>query len=517
MTAAGLTRVPAHELVRLIAKGEASAAEAVAAHIARIEAVNPSLNAVVAQRFEQARAEAAAADARRARGEPLGSLHGLPVTIKDSIDVAGLPSTFGIGHRAAHRAGRDEVHVARLRAQGAIVLGKTNVSQCLIYVEADNPLYGRTNNPWNAARTCGGSSGGEGAIIAAGGSPLGLGTDIGGSVRYPATFCGIASLKPTSGRMDDLGECSVPLGQRAIPSQVGVLAREAADVALGYAVAAAGGPVPMGDPARVDIGALRVGWYADDGSFAPCPAVARAVQAAAGALRSGGAAVHEWTPPDAAESLRLLTGILLADGGLWLKQVIGSSPRAPQVKQLLLAAGLPPALLGTVAALLRALGQPRMAEGLGGFGPRTARRYWALVEAQQHYRERVARHLDQAPGGPFDVILAPVCALPAFTHGASRELLTAGAYTTLYNVLGWPAGVVPFTRVRQDEETARPPGSADLIDRLAAKVELGSAGLPIGVQVIARPWQEHVVLAVMQTLQDFARTSPDYPATPVTP
>jgi fatty acid amide hydrolase len=227
-----LTKLSAVELAQRIAGGEVSAVEVVEAHLARIAAVNPKLNAVVLTRADAAREEARAVDARRSRGEPLPPLAGVPITVKESLDLAGTPSTFGIETRVNHRATIDDIHVARLRAAGAIVLGKTNVAQCLIYTEADNPVYGRTSNPWNSERTCGGSSGGEGAIIAAGGSPLGVGTDIGGSVRLPAHFCGLVGLKPTSGRMDDMGRYSVRVGLGVIPSLVGLVARIVAVFAL---------------------------------------------------------------------------------------------------------------------------------------------------------------------------------------------------------------------------------------------------------------------------------------------
>ncbi|MBF6591940.1 MAG: amidase, partial [Ktedonobacterales bacterium] len=216
-----LTALSARELAGRIARGEVTAVEAVEAHIARIEQVNPAINAVVVMRYERARAEARAADQARARDEALGPLHGVPITIKESLDLTGTPATFGIPTRARVLATADDLYVARMRAAGAIILGKTNVAQLLLYIESDNPVYGRTNNPWNAARAVGGSSGGQAALLAAGGSPLGLGTDIGGSLRYPATFCGIASIKPTAGRTPDQGRFSAHLGQRAIVSQVG--------------------------------------------------------------------------------------------------------------------------------------------------------------------------------------------------------------------------------------------------------------------------------------------------------
>ena len=199
-----LVEQTATELAQFIRSGEVSAQEVVEAHIQRIEEANPHLNAVVYPLFEQARIAAKEADRQQASGKSLGSLHGVPVTIKDQFEVAGTPATWGLPGRAGKIATEDGPLVRRLRDAGAILLGKTNVSQLLLYNAADNPLYGRTNNPWDPERTPGGSSGGEAAIIAACGSPLGLGGDIGGSLRGPAHFCGIATLKPTSRRLTTL-------------------------------------------------------------------------------------------------------------------------------------------------------------------------------------------------------------------------------------------------------------------------------------------------------------------------
>lgn len=513
-----IVSLSATALAHRIARGELSSLEAVDAHIERIEAVNPALNAVVVKRYDEARAEARAADARRGAGEALPPLHGVPCTVKECLDLTGTPSTFGIPSRAAHRAERDEAHVARWRAAGAIVLAKTNVSQLLCFTEADNPLYGRTNNPWNPLRSCGGSSGGEGAIIAAGGSPLGLGTDIGGSVRVPAAFCGIASLKPTAGRMPDSGRYSFPLGQTAVPSQVGPMAREVEDVALGFRAAAAkrADQPPIGDWRAVEIGKLRVGYYTDDGSFETAPAVRRGVEEAVQALRGAGAQVAPWTPPDGAGAFALYGGLLTADGGAGFRRALGRDKRVVQVAQLLAVAGLPAWLLPALRALLRGLGQGGLARNLEAFGAKTADRYWTLVEAQQDYRERIAQSLDRADIGSLDLIVAPACSLPAFTHGATRDLLTGGGYATLYNLLGYPAGVVPVTRVQAGEESQRA-ASGDLLVKLARKVEQGSAGLPVGVQIIARPWQEHVALAAMRAIEQAMRNRADFPKTPVSP
>ena len=279
-----ITALGADQLAREIASGAVSAREAAEAFISRIEAVNPALNAVVVPLFEQARADAAAADEKQARGEPLGPLHGVPVTIKESFGMTGTAATGGVPRWADNTASADSPLVARLRAAGAVVLGKTNVPELLFYLESDNPVYGRTNNPWNEARSPGGSSGGEGAIVAAGGSALGLGTDIGGSVRVPAHCCGIHALKPTSGRLTERGtfdEIIIP-GQEAILGQPGPLARRVEDLALAMRVLAAPGqealdasipPVPWRDPAAVSVADLRIGYYTDDGFIRPAPAL----------------------------------------------------------------------------------------------------------------------------------------------------------------------------------------------------------------------------------------------------
>ncbi|MFN8483044.1 MAG: amidase family protein [Anaerolineae bacterium] len=515
-----VTQMSAAQLAQRIAAGDITAAEAVEAHIERIERVNPSLNAVVVKRYAAARAEARTADARRQAGEPLGPLHGLPVTIKECLDLEGTPSTFGLPSRAATRATQDERHVARLRDAGAIVLGKTNVAQLLFYYESDNPVYGTTKNPWNPARTPGGSSGGEAALIAAGGSTLGLGTDIGGSVRIPAHFCGIASLKPTAGRTPDLGRFSVPVGQQAVPSQVGVLARHVEDVALGLEVInggrnpAAEPPRPLGDFRTVDIRHLRVAWYTNDGTFAVAPAVARAVREAADTLRGLGAQATEWTPPDAGLAMGLLYGIFGADGGRLMRGMLGKDRQTPQIAQLLTLVRLPHTAIRGAQGLLNAVGQRSLAMGMGAFGYSDTAHYWQLAEMVMDYGARFQDALDGATGGPFDVILCPPCSLPAFTHGASKDVITAGAYACLYNVLGYPAGVVPVTRVREGEDVGRPV-SKDKVEAAARGVEENSAGLPVGVQVVARPWREHVALAAMRAIEQVAAPRPDFPRTPL--
>jgi fatty acid amide hydrolase len=510
MTDARLWARPARELAADIAAGRISAVDAVDAHIARIEEVNPALNAVVWTRYDAARAEAKAADARRAAGDALGPLHGVPVTVKECLDLEGSPSTFGITSRRDHRAAADEPHVARLRAAGAIVLGKTNVAQLLMYLESDNPAYGLTRNPWGAERTPGGSSGGQAAIVAAGGAPLGLGTDIGGSSRVPAAFCGIVGFKPTAGRMPDDGRASIPVGQQAIPSQVGVLARDVADAALALSIAAGGrSDVPaLGDPATVDVAGLRVGFWDDDGLFAPAPAARRAVADAAEALRRAGARVTAFRPPDPAQVRGLYYGLMSGDRFAGERRQLGSSPRDPRIKLLEDAATLPRPV---VNLMLWATRRRRTAEVVDHFGPYDTDTYWQRVETLMDYRARALAALDD-----LDALVSPAAPLPALRHGATAEVGVMGIYNVVYNVLGWPAGVVPVTRVRAGEDASRP-ASRDPHDVAVRETERGAEGLPIGVMLAARPWQDHVALAAMAAVEKAARGRDDFPATPVTP
>ena len=513
-----LERKSAVELARGVAAREWSAADVVDAHVARIEAVDGALNAVVARRFDAARAEAKRADAAVRDGAPLGPLHGVPVTIKEQFAVAGLLTTLGVeGTRVVDR---DGPLVARLRAAGAIVLGKTNVPQLLIYNETDNPVYGRTNNPWNLARSPGGSSGGEAAIVAACGSPLGLGSDIGGSLRAPAHACGIATLKPTSGRLsnEDGREAGFAEGQIAVVSQPGPMARSVADLALAMRVLAAPGqeafdpshaPVPW-TAADAAVAGVRVGVYDDDGFFAASPAVKRAVADAARALEAQGARCVPFVPPGVPGAIEIFLGILSADGARGAKRRLGTSARDVRVRGLLQLAGLPNAVRPALTLLAAAAGQRTLGRQIAAIRPSSTDRFWSLVEAQAAYRRRFAAALDTAG---VDVLLCPPHALPALTHGAAYSLTTAASYAMLYNLLGLPAGVVPVTRVRDDEARPRRAGR-DAAQRAAATVERDSAGLPVGVQVVARRWREDLVLAVMAALERAVSPNGDYPLHP---
>lgn len=294
-----IVRLNAIDLAGRIRSKDLTAVEVVEAYIARTEEVNPQLNAIVIPLFDQARTQAVAADDSLERGEEVGPLHGVPVTIKEQYRVKGTQTTLGASKQIGNVYDDEGPLVEKLRSAGAIILGKTNIIQTLAGWESDNPVYGRSNNPWNLDRTPGGSSGGEGAIIAAYGSALGLAGDFGGSTRVPAHFCGVHGYKPTSRRLsnDDFASGLLGVGQETFIPQPGPIARSVADLELAMKLFAETSmhpthdlvpPVPWADPSQIDVSGLHIGVYTNNGLLAVSPAVARAVDDAADALRSMG-------------------------------------------------------------------------------------------------------------------------------------------------------------------------------------------------------------------------------------
>lgn len=287
-------------LARAIRNKEVSSEEVVNAHLQRIEAVNPRLNAVVQVVAEQARTQAHEADAALARGTVYGPLHGVPMTIKDNLNTTGVISTGGTTGRATFVPTHDATAVARLRTAGAILLGKTNTPELTLAYETDNLIYGRTNNPYDVSRTCGGSSGGAAAIIAAGGSPFDIGSDTGGSIRVPSHCCGTAGIRPTSGRVPRTGHILPPAGALDALTQLGPMARRVEDLSLILPIIAgmdwrdpAIVPMPLGAPQQVDLKTLRVAMHTDNGIVSPTRETVETVQAAAAAL----AALQAWPSP----------------------------------------------------------------------------------------------------------------------------------------------------------------------------------------------------------------------------
>jgi amidase len=454
----------ASSAARAIRDRSISSTEVVDACLARIAAVNPQLNAVIHSRADDARQEARAADAAVARGENVGPLHGVPITIKDAFDLAGAANTSGTLGLAKAISSHDATAVARLRAAGAIVLGKTNVPELTLAYETDNLLFGRTNNPYDVSRTPGGSSGGEAAIIASGGSLLGLGTDIGGSIRVPAHYCGIAGLKPTLGRVPTTGVFPPAVGIPGGLYHVGPLARRVDDLALALSVLQGPDgrdprcvPGPAAQPA--DVHSLRVAWYTDNGTASPTPETAKAIENAARALQAAGASSDNARPDGAEEAYGLFRGLFAADDSATVQHLLGMIGTS-QPSPLLL----------------------RLGEILHPFALPTAALAGLLVQVDM-FRARMLAFLDR-----FDVVLSPVTASPAVRHGTSldEDALPGFSYAMTHSLTGWPAVVV--------------------------RAGTSAEGLPIGVQVVARPWHEEVALAAARTIEATLGAWPAMPA-----
>lgn len=506
----------AAELARKIRAGELSSVEVTTAHVERIRSVDRKLNAVVVPMFDSAMAAAEEADRRRQRGEPLGPLHGVPITVKECFYVEGTPSCIGLSKLKDELLPADGVLIERLRRAGAILLGKTNVPQLMLWHECDNPIYGRTNNPWDLARSPGGSTGGEAAIIAAGGSPLGLAGDIGGSIRVPAHHCGIAGLKPTSYRLPRDGSRPNLRGLDAVIGQPGPMGRKVEDLTLALRVLVDEpmnrpqidvSPAPLLDPADVRIENLRIAYWEDDGFFQASPAVRRAVREAAEILRSRGARVEAWKPDFTEEAVEVYSALVSADGGSDGRELCRGSTVDWRLARLLAMPSLWRPTRQVAVWTLQALGQRWMAKTL-----KLARRRSARSFLQQSERKNrvIRRFLASFGPGKFDAFLCPPHALPAMQHGKPIDLLPAASYAFAINLLGIPCGSVPVTRVQAGEDDGRP-SSRDHVLRQARAVDSGSVGLPVGVQVGAAPWREDIVLAVMGAIEQMAEGRRDYP------
>ena len=460
-----LTNKSATELVALIRTRAVSPVEVVEAQLRRIEKINPALNAIVTL-ADDVVDRAHACEAELMSGKNIGLLHGLPITIKDTIETAGIRTTSGSRIRSNDVPVHDAPAVARLKAAGAIVLGKTNVPEMAIPYETDNPVFGRANNPYNPLMTPGGSSGGEAAAIAACLSPAGIGSDLSGSIRVPAHFCGIAGLNPTTGRVPMEGHTPSASGVVALGAGIGPMARRIEDLALLFSVLAepTRSEAAQNESEIFDLKKLRgarVAWYADDGVVPVADEIKLAVNSAAQALADAGLETIDALPPDISKAPQL-----------W----IDLFSRAASSEIVALYRGREDEAGPQVARLLRSF-----SEESNEFEDRieTAERLAGAVLARERAREELLRWMKAT-----SLILAPVGATGAFAHGAARveimgqsiSVFRAFSYSRTFNVLGLPSVAVPAGQT--------------------------STGLPIGVQVVGRPFEERAVLAAAAIIEE---------------
>jgi Asp-tRNA(Asn)/Glu-tRNA(Gln) amidotransferase A subunit family amidase len=435
-----------------------SPVELVESHLTQIAARNPHINAFVTVLHDQARAAARLAENAVMHGESLGLLHGVPVTVKDSFDIAGQPTLCGSRFRLGHKAAHDATAVARLRAAGAIVLGKTNTPELLSSYETDNFITGRTNNPWNLERTPGGSSGGEAAAIASFCSAGGIGSDGGGSIRIPAHFCGIAGLKPTPGRISAHGHFPVMNHPGGLLSVAGPLARSAEDLRLLFAALAGydsqdpfSAPVPLRPPSHAG---LRVGVFEQFYRVPIDPEIRQTVRLAAQALADINIAAEPFEPQ----------GLERAPNLWWF---FFGQLTAPVTRQMVQGREADAHWTG-VESMTSALQQP----------PPTVEQVLLNLSKRDRMRAALLRQMETYP-----VLLMPPCGVTAFPHRSRRwkigeeeiGLFQAMMPATPFNLLGLPAVVIPFG--------------------------MSAEGLPIGVQLVGRPYEEELLLDLAVRLE----------------
>jgi Asp-tRNA(Asn)/Glu-tRNA(Gln) amidotransferase A subunit family amidase len=456
-----VTFLSAVHMAEQIRQKKLSPIELVEAHFLRIEKLNPKLNAFVQVDAEGARSQARAADDAVVLGQKLGPLHGVPVSIKSSIEVKGMRCESGTKLRAGFVAAQDAPLVSRLRNAGAIILGNTNTPELLMAWETDNLLYGRTNNPWDLSRTPGGSSGGEAAAIAAGCSAGGVGSDGGGSIRVPAHFSGICGLKPTPGRIPATGHFPTSVGPFALLGVVGPMARTIADLKILFEVMQgpdygdpSAAPVPIRWPSDGELKKLRIGYFEDDGRTPVSAETRVAVRAAAEAFRRAGFTVAPFRPDGLDQARQLWWQFFGIAGGM----LLGPMTKGREAE---------------LSPILRQFSSWVAAEPT----------HTGLALLDTWIKRDVVRMEIFSQMREYPILLCPVASVPAFRHGERSwqidgqavQYLDAWSYTEWFNLLGTPAVVVPFGR--------------------------SNGGLPIGVQIVARPWQEELVLAAAAELE----------------
>src|SRR2546429_6913591 len=385
----------AREIAAQIRCKEVSPVEVTRAHLERIERLNPELNAFVDCQPEAVLAQARAAEKAILRGDELGPLHGVPLSIKSAIDVAGHRCEAGTRLRAGHIAAQDAPLVARLRAAGAVILGVTNTPELLMAWETDNLLYGRTNSPWDLSRTSGGSSGGESAAIASGCSAGGVGSDGGGSIRVPAHFTGICGLKPTPGRIPATGHFPESVGPFALLGVVGPMARTITDLKILFEVMqgldygdTSAAPVPVSWPKPEDLKNVRIAYFEDDGRTPVTPETRVAIQTAAKALQEAGFHVEPFRPDGLEDARQLWWKFFGIAGGMLLGPMTKGHENelSPILKEFLSWAAAEPVHTGE--SLLDS---------------------WIQRDI---LRAKIFRQMRDYP-----VLLCPVASIPAFRHG----------------------------------------------------------------------------------------------------
>uniref|UniRef100_A0ACB8F4E2 Uncharacterized protein n=1 Tax=Sphaerodactylus townsendi TaxID=933632 RepID=A0ACB8F4E2_9SAUR len=439
-----------------------------------------------------------------------GLLYGIPVSIKDHIGYKDHLSTCGFVASLDVLEEEDSVLVKVLKRQGANPFVITNVPQSLMTYGCSNSIFGQTLNPLNHRKGPGGSSGGEGALIAGGGSILGFGTDTGGSIRLPSSFCGLCGLKPTGDRLSNIGIRGPVDGILSVTTSVGPLARDVDSLVLCmkallcdymFQLDPLVPPMPFNEEVYMSTAPLRIGYYDTDGYFLLPPCMRRAVYETRELLQEAGHTLVHFTPPSVPYVMNeLFIKGIFADGGSTLLALLGKDIVDPSLKPQVNFLRIPNLIKKSLAKIIKPW-FPRLANQLNALcGVRSVKSLWEQHDKVKAYRKKF---VDEWRRCKLDVILCPVLG-PAFTLRYPGKLLAAVSSTMLYNVLNFPAGVVPVTTVTEDDEEVLQQYQGqygDPWDKKLKKAVEGAVGLPVAVQCVALPWQEELCLRLMKEVE----------------
>ncbi|HAJ06529.1 MAG TPA: hypothetical protein DCL76_08250 [Chloroflexi bacterium] len=447
-------------IAQAIRSGQVSSKEVVLASLERIQEVNNKINAVVQIPIESALRDADLADRKQSAGEVLGILHGVPFTVKDNLETKNVVCACGTEGLSEYMPKSDAEVVAKMKAAGGIFVGKTNVPELGMGYETDNLVYGRTNNPYDLTRTSGGSSGGEAAIIASGGSGIGICTDGGGSARWPAHCCGLVGFKPTTGRTPKMGHVPPPGGILNSLWQISLIARHVEDISMtlplicGSDLTFSTTSLNKGDISKhASISQLRVAYYIDNGIVAPNANIINAIHLCINKLEENVSCIDKIIPTGVQNSHKLYHRLMSADGGVGIRKLL-KSWGTNNIHQY------------TVSTLECHIGKE-----VNDANKKQLMKDW------DDFRSEMNKFMEQ-----YDVIICPVSTSTAVKHGDTyRDQKFPGfadmfSYVMTFNLLGWPCGTV--------------------------RVGTSDNGLPIGVQVVGRPWQEGTVLSVLRYLEN---------------
>ncbi|XP_029285823.1 LOW QUALITY PROTEIN: vitamin D3 hydroxylase-associated protein-like [Cottoperca gobio] len=445
-----------------------------------------------------------------------GLLYGVPISIKENYAYKNHDSSCGVIINLDQPAKKDSVLVQVLKRQGAIPFVKTNLPQGLLSYDCGNPIYGQTVNPHSLQKTSGGSSGGEGALIGGGGSLLGLGSDVGGSIRIPASFCGICGFKPTAGRLSSLGLSPIYRGQKSVPSCPGPMARDVDSLALCmeallcdhmFALDPTVPPIPFNVQTYQSSQPLRIGYLENDGFSQPSPSMLRSVREVKALLEQAGHTLVPYTPLKVSHVMvELIVKGIFADGAATLCQKLEGCPLDPCLRFQVLPYYLPSWLKKTLSVVLKML-SPRTSEILNAIsGVGSVENLWKQHAAIEDYIQETIAEWRRCN---IDVLLCPVIG-PAYNLFYCGKLTCFASYTILYNLLNFPAGVVTVSTVKaeDEEELEHYKGVyGDYIDKYFKQAVSGGEGLPMAVQCVSLPWQDEHCLRFMKEVEQLVKQS----------